>query len=126
MIRTSRTLGVLVLQLALATSAVAQTTGSIRGQIIDEEGNPLPGVTVTATSVGRGTSRTAVSGESGAYALPSLTVDTYDVIAKLDGFQKQKIRERSGQHQHGHDGRRGDAISGDDHRGAGGHGLGGA
>ena len=73
MTRSSRMLGVLVLQLALATAAVAQTTGSVRGQIKDQDGNPLPGVTVTATNVGRGTTRTVVSGETGSYAL-SLTL----------------------------------------------------
>ena len=91
MIKTSRSLGVLLLQLALATSALAQTTGSIRGQIKDKEGTPLPGVTVTVTSVGRGTSRTVLSGATGSYALPSLAVDNYAVSATLDGFQEQQV-----------------------------------
>ena len=70
---------------------MAQTTGTIRGQIRDEEGSPLPGVTVTATSQGRGLSRTVVTGENGSYALPSLVVETYDVTAQLEGFQEQVI-----------------------------------
>ena len=59
--------------------ALAQTTGTIRGLIKDADGNPLPGVTVTATNVGRGTSRTVVTGDGGAFALPSLDVQVYYV-----------------------------------------------
>ena len=93
MIRTLRILGVLVLvlQLGLAASAVAQTTGTIRGQIKDQSGDPLPGVTVTATNVGRGTTRTVVTGENGSYSLPSLAVDNYSISAMLDGFRTQKV-----------------------------------
>jgi len=71
--------------------ALAQTTGSIRGQIKDADGSPLPGVTVTATSVGRGTSRTVVTGDGGTFALPSLDVQVYTVSAVLEGFQEQVV-----------------------------------
>ena len=71
--------------------ALAQTTGSIRGQIKDADGKPLPGVTVTATSVGRGTSRTVVTGDGGNFALPSLDVQVYTVNAVLEGFQEQVV-----------------------------------
>jgi hypothetical protein len=71
--------------------ALAQTTGTIRGQIKDADGSPLAGVAVTATSVGRGTSRTAVTGDGGSFALPSLTVEVYTVNAVLEGFQEQVV-----------------------------------
>jgi len=71
--------------------ALAQTTGTIRGQIKDADGGPLPGVTVTATSQGRGTSRTVVSGKTGSFALPSLDVQLYTVNAVLEGFQEQVV-----------------------------------
>jgi len=63
--------------------AVAQTTGTIRGHIKDGEGNALPGVTVTVTSLGRGISRSAISGETGSFALPALPVEVYLVDAVL-------------------------------------------
>jgi len=71
--------------------ALAQTTGTIRGHIKDAEGNPLPGVTVTGTSQGRGISRTVVSGETGSFALPALPVEVYLVNAVLEGFQEQVV-----------------------------------
>jgi len=71
--------------------ALAQTTGTIRGQVKDGDGQPLPGVMVTATSVGRGTARTVVTGAEGYFALPSLNVEVYTVNAVLDGFQEQVV-----------------------------------
>jgi len=71
--------------------ALAQTTGSIRGQIKDEQGNPLPGVTVTVTSQGRGTSHTVVTGDAGSFAVPALAVEVYDINAVLTGFQEQVV-----------------------------------
>ena len=58
----------------VCSPALAQTTGTIRGQVKDGDGQPLPGVTVTATSVGRGTARTVVTGDGSFFALPSLNV----------------------------------------------------
>jgi hypothetical protein len=75
----------------VCSPALAQTTGTIRGQIKDADGSPLAGVTVSATSVGRGTSRTVVTGDGGYFALPSLPVEVYTVNAVLQGFQEQVV-----------------------------------
>ena len=88
-----RMLGVLMVLVALATSAVGQTTGSIRGVITDTEGSVLPGVTVTVAVPDRGTSRTTVTNESGRFAFPALTVDTYQITATLEGFQEQILED---------------------------------
>ncbi len=85
-----------LLSLALATGAAAQTTGTIRGEVKGQDGGPLPGVTVTATSAARGTSRTTISGESGHFVLSALAVDSYSVSAKLDGFLDQAVDVRVG------------------------------
>ena len=88
--RSSRaTLAVLVLHATLAASAAAQTTGTIRGEISDPSGAPLPGVTVTVTSEARGTSRIDVSGASGHYVLSGLPVDSYEVKASLESFRRK-------------------------------------
>lgn len=80
------TIGVLLL---FSLSASAQTrTGRILGQIIDENGQPMPGVTVTAASdVVMGGSRNAVTGETGAYRFAALPPGTYSVTAILGGYQ---------------------------------------
>ena len=38
--------------LALASAAEAQTTGAVRGRVVDPDGAPLPGVTVTVRGDG--------------------------------------------------------------------------
>ncbi len=86
-----RTLGVLLVLAVVAGSTFAQTTGAIRGETKDAEGNPLPGVTVVVSVPDRGTSRTVVTGDSGRFSFPALAVDDYKVSATLEGFQEQVV-----------------------------------
>ncbi len=59
-----RTAGALLCALALtAASAFAQqTTGTINGRILDEQGTAVPGVSVSATNAGTGFMRSGVVG----------------------------------------------------------------
>ena len=62
-------------------------TSKLFGIVTDEQGNPLPGVTVEATSpklVGKGT---AISDENGVYRLFALTPGIYKVTFVLQGFK---------------------------------------
>ncbi len=77
--------------LVFAASAGAQTTGDIRGQVRDANGDPLPGVTVTATIEDRGVSRTTITGVGGSFVMSSLQVDDYIVTAALDGFRERRV-----------------------------------
>ncbi len=86
-----RTLWVLLVLIVLATGAFAQTTGTIRGLVTDNEGSALPGVTIIVEVPDRGTSRTAVTGDTGRFAFPALAVDTYVLTANLEGFQEQEV-----------------------------------
>ncbi len=86
-----RFLGAVCMQLVLVGTVWAQTTGTIRGDVRDGDGSALPGVTVSATSVARGTTRLAITGENGHFVLSSLPVDTYGVTASLDGFHTQGV-----------------------------------
>ena len=67
--------------------ASAQTrTGRILGQVVGADGVPLSGVTVTASSdVVMGGSRTAVSGDTGAYRFAALPPGVYSVTASFEG-----------------------------------------
>ena len=78
-------LAALVLTLT-STLAWAQATGSISGTARDQSGGVLPGVTITVTHTGTGATRTTVSNESGAYALPNLPLGPYRLEATLQGF----------------------------------------
>ena len=76
---------------AFAAAAAAQTTGDIRGQVRDANGEGLPGVMVTATIEDRGISRTTITGVGGNFVMSSLQVDDYVVTAGLDGFQEHRV-----------------------------------
>src|SRR5262245_43188441 len=70
----------------LASSAMAQNQGSLRGYVKDEQGGALPGVTVTATSEALIQPSTAVTEADGAYRLVNLPPGPYTVSAALTGF----------------------------------------
>src|SRR3954463_13107008 len=70
-----------------AASAQAVSTASIGGTIRDEGGGVLPGVTVTATQVATGLTRTAVSDADGGYTLAALPIGPYKLEFALQGFR---------------------------------------
>jgi hypothetical protein len=71
---------------AISSTALAQeTTGAIRGRVVDSQGLPIPGVTVTAT--GPQGAQTAVSDTDGRFTFRFLTLATYRIRAELQGFK---------------------------------------
>lgn len=86
-----RVMSALMLALALAVPAAAQSTaanGSIEGTAVDSSGGVLPGVTVTVTNVDTGTQRVVVTNAAGLFRAPLLPLGTYRVVAELEGFKK--------------------------------------
>src|SRR5215210_2225694 len=74
-----------VLLLALAVPAFAQLqTGDLYGTVSDEQGQPLPGVTVTLTGVGA--PQVQQTDENGAFRFLNLYPGSYGVKAELQGF----------------------------------------
>ena len=67
--------------------ALAQetTTGSIQGRVVDTQGLPVPGATVTITSA-QGT-KTFTTDAEGRYFAPFLTPGVHRVKAELQGFR---------------------------------------
>jgi hypothetical protein len=76
----------LVMCLLLATPAVAQTLGTITGEVKDSSGGVIPGATVTAQNVGTNAVRTQTSNEVGAFSFPAMQPGEYVVKAELQGF----------------------------------------
>jgi outer membrane receptor protein involved in Fe transport len=72
--------------LLVVPTAFAQTTGRIDGRVIDKNGDPLPGVTVTASSNALQGTRTAVTEADGRFRLLALAPGSYSIKAELDGF----------------------------------------
>lgn len=74
------------------------TSGSIGGLIVDAQGLPLPGVTVTITSP-QGT-QTFITDDAGRFFAPFLTPGTYTIRAELQGFkavERRNVEVRLGQ-----------------------------
>jgi hypothetical protein len=67
--------------------AYAQATAQIAGTAKDQSGAVLPGVEVTATQTATGITRSAVTNETGSFALPNLAVGPYRLEASLPGFR---------------------------------------
>ena len=74
--------------LLLSPLAFSQSreTGAIIGEIVDEEGTPLPGVTVTLSGPKLMGERVIVTDAQGAYRFPALPPGLYTVKAELTGF----------------------------------------
>ncbi len=82
-----KVLAVLAAFLMLAAFSFAQeATGNIHGKVLDENGQPLPGVTVTLTGTKIGT-RTAVTTEEGNFRFLKLPVGLYNLKFELEGFE---------------------------------------
>lgn len=68
--------------------ALAQTTGSIEGTVLDATGVALPGAVVEAKSPSLQGVRTTVSDASGRFRVSGVPPGTYTVTATLSGFKK--------------------------------------
>src|SRR5687768_5330465 len=81
----------MVLGVAFTTTAWAQQTGTLAGVVRDAQGGVLPGVSITVTSPALiGGARTTVTGDTGAYQLPSLPPGQYVVTYEIAGFTQFK------------------------------------
>jgi hypothetical protein len=83
----------LVALLCTANPAWGQdVTASITGTVSDPSGAAVAGATVTAKSVERGITYTAVSNESGIYRIAQLPVGSYELRVEKQGFQTAAIQ----------------------------------
>jgi hypothetical protein len=76
---------VLALSAGIAVSQVV-ILGELSGQVKDETGAALPGVTITVVSQERGFSKTTTTDSTGRYRFSELQPGRYDVTATLSGF----------------------------------------
>ena len=92
--KTVSVLAIVGVLLLFSLSASAQTrTGRILGQVHSVDGAPLAGATVTASSeVVMGGSRTAVTGETGAFRFAAMPPGVYDVMVTMDGHSSQTMK----------------------------------
>src|SRR5581483_7167567 len=74
----------------VSVAGLGQSTnaGDIRGTVTDASGALMPGVTVTATNVETGVTKTIVTNNAGLYDTDSIVTGSYTVTFMKDGFQK--------------------------------------
>jgi len=72
------------LLLAGVPAFAQQTTGSVFGSVVDEQGSALPGVTVTIT--GGGAPQVFVTNAQGEFRFLGLSAGSYQLSAALEGF----------------------------------------
>ena len=84
------------LLLAVAFKTSAQSTASIEGQVVDQQGSIIPGVRLLARSPAIGVERTATSDNSGRYQFPALPVGDYTIRAIATGFKQQVVEMNDG------------------------------
>ncbi len=82
----ARCIALALLILVSVANAYADIYGSISGTVRDNNGNPLPGVTVSAAAPVLPKARDTVTESNGTYLLPSLPPGTYTVNATLAGL----------------------------------------
>jgi hypothetical protein len=82
---------VLLVLLSVGARTSAQQSASIIGQVTDEGGGVLPGVTVTVTSPAlQLPEMVVITDERGEYRITPLPIGTYQVMYTLAGFQSQR------------------------------------
>jgi hypothetical protein len=87
----------IVLSLLLCSIATfAQTTSTIEGKVVDENGEPLPGVLVSLASPAMQGTRTAVSRANGIFLFRLLNPGTYTATMTMDGMRTEKAEIRVG------------------------------
>src|SRR6195952_3074813 len=89
MTRFSRTLAASVLMISAAPAAFSQSqsiNGTIRGQLTDGSGSPVPSVSVTIRNLDTGYTRQLTTDTDGRYIAPNLPLGTYSLQATSSSF----------------------------------------
>jgi Outer membrane receptor for ferrienterochelin and colicins len=91
-IRQAGTFWAIVLLFSVGVFAQSNT-GTIVGQVEDQNGAAVASATVTVTNVGTNETRTVQTNADGFYEVPSLSTGVYKVVATATGFQETTVNE---------------------------------
>ena len=86
--KATRILMLVALLACLCTSVLAQTSGSISGEVKDEKDAVITGATVTVRHTSTNESRTAQTNADGRYQFAGLAVGGYEITVESTGFAK--------------------------------------
>jgi hypothetical protein len=89
---TKRLVFLVLLVMSISTPRVSGqvdvATATLKGTVSDPNGAVIPGATMTATNIEKGTTRTAKTSADGTYRIPLLQPGSYQVEAEMAGFDK--------------------------------------
>ena len=77
-----------LIALCIPRASYAQDTGYISGTVIDKSGAAVTGADVVLTNTAGSLTRTTTTNSDGAYVIPGLPGDTYNLSVSAKGFQK--------------------------------------
>ncbi|MCX6602868.1 MAG: carboxypeptidase-like regulatory domain-containing protein, partial [Acidobacteria bacterium] len=86
-------LGTLTLFLSLSSTMLAQTGGTISGEVKDPSGALVSGATIKVTNAATNVARSAETNSAGLYNIPGLNPGTYQVTASSTGFQTSVAKD---------------------------------
>src|ERR1700694_1375454 len=75
----------------LTLTAHAQYRASLRGTVIDPQGNAVVGVTVTLTNTDTSSSLVSISDDNGIYQFNALSPAPYRITVEQPGFKKKVL-----------------------------------
>jgi hypothetical protein len=82
----------ILVAIIVAQPLFAQTsTGSIAGNVLDPQGDPIAGAAVRVTNVETGEVQTRQSSSAGSYTVQSLTPGKYSVFVERQDFKSQQV-----------------------------------
>lgn len=83
------TICVISVLLELSIAFAQLPTATILGDVKDSSGAVVAGAKVTARDTDTGQTRTAITGQDGAYRLDALQVGNYEITAEKSGFKTE-------------------------------------
>src|SRR5437870_3703364 len=82
-----------LLMLGTGATALAQSTATLQGTVLDPQGGAVPDAKVTVRNVATGVERNTQTDSAGYFQLPSLPVGAYRIQIRREGFQTLVVPE---------------------------------
>src|SRR4051812_34460953 len=77
----------LLLACSLSGIALAQTTATLRGRVVDLYGSPIPDCSISLSNLLIGFTSTATAADSGTFQMTNIPLQTYTLTVSRQGFR---------------------------------------
>src|SRR6267378_4351395 len=82
-----------LLMLGTGATALAQSTATLQGTVLDPQGGAVPDAKVTVRNVAAGVERNTQTDSAGYFQVPSLPVGAYRIEIRREGFQTLVVKQ---------------------------------